>query len=169
MHSFHLFLMFSASIRYIPFLSFIVPIFGQNISLIFSIFQKRSLVFPFYYFPLCLCTVYGRRPSFLSLLFFGTLSLGGCTFLFISCFSLLFFPQLFVKPPQITTLPSFISFSLRCFDQWLLYHIMNLSIVLKVPWSPGIILLFITSMYNHKEFDLGCTWMAYWFSLVSSI
>ena len=29
--------------------------------------------------------------------------------------------------------------------------------------------LFLTSLYNHKEFDLGHTWMVYWFSPLSSI
>ena len=163
MHSFHLFLMFSASIRYIPFLSFIVPIFGQNISLIFSIFQKRSLVFPFYYFPLCLCTVYGRRPSFLSLLFFGTLSLGGCTFLFISCFSLLFFPQLFVKPPQITTLPSCFSFSLGWFCS--LPPVQYYRPPSTVPQTHHLIALILwiylsPPLHIHRGLDLNHTWLA---------
>ena len=46
MYSFHLFLISSASIRSWPFLSFIVPIFGYNIPLIFPVFLKRSLVLP---------------------------------------------------------------------------------------------------------------------------
>ena len=36
----------SAPTRSLPFLSFIVPIFGQNVPLIFQISLKRSLVFP---------------------------------------------------------------------------------------------------------------------------
>ena len=35
----------SVSTRSLPFLSFIVPIFGQNVPLIFSVFLKRCLVF----------------------------------------------------------------------------------------------------------------------------
>ena len=46
MHSFHLFLTSSVSTLSLPFLSFIVPIFGQNVPLIFQISLKRSLVFP---------------------------------------------------------------------------------------------------------------------------
>ena len=42
MYSSHLFLISSA----LPFLFFIVPIFGQNVPLIFPVFLKRSLVFP---------------------------------------------------------------------------------------------------------------------------
>ena len=47
------------------------------------------------------------------------------SFLFSLAFLLLFFPQLFVKPPRITTLPSFISFSLGCFGHCLLYNVKN--------------------------------------------
>ena len=42
----HLFLISSASVRSILFLSFIVPIFAWNVSLLSLIFLKRSLVFP---------------------------------------------------------------------------------------------------------------------------
>ena len=42
----HLFLISSASVRSIPFLSFIVPIFVWNVSLVSLIFLKSSLVFP---------------------------------------------------------------------------------------------------------------------------
>ena len=45
-YSCHLFLISSASVRYIPFLSFIVPISAWNVPLVSLIFLKRSLVFP---------------------------------------------------------------------------------------------------------------------------
>ena len=45
-HSCHLFLMSSASVRSIPFLSCIEPIFAWNVPLVSLIFLKRSLVFP---------------------------------------------------------------------------------------------------------------------------
>ena len=45
-YSCHLFLISSASVRSIPFLSFIVPIFAWNVSLVCLILLKRSLVFP---------------------------------------------------------------------------------------------------------------------------
>ena len=122
--------------------------------------------FPFYCFPLVLCTVHWRRPSCLSLLFSGTLKLVGCSFPFPSCFSLLFSPQLFVKPPQARTFLSCISFSWGWF--WSLPSIQCCkppSIVLQAlclpdlfPWSYSSL-----PLYNHKGFDLGHTWMAYWF------
>ena len=45
-YSCHLFLIYSASVRSIPFLSFTVPIFAWNVPLMSLIFLKRSLVFP---------------------------------------------------------------------------------------------------------------------------
>ena len=43
-YSHHLFLISSASVRSIPFLSFVVPIFAWNVPLVSRIFLKRSLV-----------------------------------------------------------------------------------------------------------------------------
>ena len=45
-YSCHLFLIAPASVKSIPFLSFIVPIFAWNVPLVSLIFLKRSLVFP---------------------------------------------------------------------------------------------------------------------------
>ena len=45
-YSCHLYLISSASVRSIPFLSFIMPIFAWNVPLVSLIFLKRSLVFP---------------------------------------------------------------------------------------------------------------------------
>ena len=69
---------------------FIVPILELNVFLVSLILLRRS--------------------SYLSLLFPGTLHSVGCIFPFLSCPLLLFFPQLFVKPPQTTGLPSCVSF-----------------------------------------------------------
>ena len=46
-YSCHLFLISSASVRSIPFLSFIALIFPWNVPLVSLIFLKRSLVFPY--------------------------------------------------------------------------------------------------------------------------
>ena len=45
MYSSHVFLISSVSTRSLSFVSFIVPIFGQNVPLISPVFLKRSLVF----------------------------------------------------------------------------------------------------------------------------
>ena len=96
----HLFLISSASVRSITFLSFIVHIFPWNVPLVSLIFLKRSLVFSFCCFPLFLCINRWGRLSYLFLLFFGTLHSDAYIFPFLLCFSLLFFSQLFVRPPQ---------------------------------------------------------------------
>ena len=69
----HLFLISFASVRSIPFLSFIVPILAWIVPLISPIFLKRSLVFPFYCFPPLHFTAHLIIPSYLSLVFSGTL------------------------------------------------------------------------------------------------
>ena len=122
-YSCHLFLICSASVRSIPFLSFIEPIFAWNFPLVFLIFLKRCLVFPFCCFPLFLCIDRWGRLSYLFLLFFGILHSNGYIFPFLHCFSLLFFSQLFIRPPQTTILPFCISFSWRWF--WFLLPTMS--------------------------------------------
>ena len=98
-----------------PFLSITMPIFGIFVPWIVPIFLKQSLVFPLLLFSSIFvhCSL---KTSFLSL--FTILwkpVLVGHIFPFLSFFPLLFFLQLFVKHPQITTLPSCFSFSLGCF------------------------------------------------------
>ena len=66
--------------------------------------------FPLNYFPLFLCIDNWGRLSYLSLLFFGTLHSDAYIFPFHLCFSLLFFSQLFVRPPQTVILLFWISF-----------------------------------------------------------
>ena len=88
-YSCHLFLISSASVRSIPFLSFIVPIFAWNVPLVSLIFLKRSPVFPVLLFS-SICTDHWGSLSYLSLLFFGTLHSKGWIFPFLLCLSLLF-------------------------------------------------------------------------------
>ena len=67
MYSCHLFLISSASVRSISFLSFIVSIFVLNVPLVSLIFLKRSLVFPILLFSSI--SLHGSlRRAFLSLL-----------------------------------------------------------------------------------------------------
>ena len=98
-YSCHLFLISSAFVRSIPFLSFIKLIFAWNIPLVSLFFLKRSLVFPILLFS-SISLHWSLRKAFLSLLlFFGTLHSDVYIFPFLLCFSLLFFSQLFVRPP----------------------------------------------------------------------
>ena len=109
-YSCRLFLISSASVRSIHFLSFIKPIFAWNVPLISLIFLKRSLFLPILLFSSISLHWSLRRLSYLSWLFFGILHSNGNSFPFLLCFSLLFFSQLFVSPPQTTILPFCISF-----------------------------------------------------------
>ena len=67
MYTCHLFLTSSASVRSIPFLSFIVPIFAWNVPLVYLIFLKRSLVFPILLFS-SISLHWSLQKAFLSLL-----------------------------------------------------------------------------------------------------
>ena len=87
-YSCHLFLISSASVRSIQFLSFIEPILAWNVPLVSLIFLKRSLVFPI--LLLSSISLHWGRLSYLSWLFFGTLHSNGNIFPFLLCFSLLF-------------------------------------------------------------------------------
>ena len=66
-YSSHLFLISSASVRSLPFLSFVVPIFAWNVPLVSLIFLKRSLVFPTLLFS-CISLHWSLRKAFLFLL-----------------------------------------------------------------------------------------------------
>ena len=94
MYSCRLFLLSSASVRSILFLSFIVPIFAWKFPLVSLIFLQRSLVFPFYCFPLFLCIDHwGRIFFFLTLL--NTLWNSAFKWLYLSFSPLLFASLLF--------------------------------------------------------------------------
>ena len=90
-YSCHLFLIFSASVRSIPFLSFIVPIFSRNVPLVSLIFLKRSLVFPSLLFSSISFHWSLKNASYLPLLFFGTLHSNGYIFPFSLAFDSLLF------------------------------------------------------------------------------
>ena len=66
-YSCHLFLIASASVRPIPFLSFIKPIFAWHAPMVSLIFLKRSLVFPILLFS-SISLHWSLRKAFLSLL-----------------------------------------------------------------------------------------------------
>ena len=108
-YSYHFLLISSASVRSIPFLSIIEPIFAWNVPLVSLIFLKRSLVFPILLFSSI--SLHWSLRKALSLLAILWNSAFRCFYLsFLLCFSLLFFSQLFVRPPQTAILLFCISF-----------------------------------------------------------
>jgi len=109
-YSCHLFLISSASVWSIPFLSFIEPIFAWNVPLVSLIFLKRSLIFPILLFS-SISLHWSLRKAFLALLaILWNLHSDAYIFPFLLCFSLLFFSQLFVRPPKTAILLFCISF-----------------------------------------------------------
>ena len=125
MYSCHIFLISSASIMYLIFVSLIMPGLARNVPLISLIYLKRSLVLLFYCLPLFLCIVHLRRLYYLSMLFSGTHSIEHVS-IFLPCLLLPFFSQLFVKLPETITLPSCFSFFLGWFWSLPLVHVTNL-------------------------------------------
>ena len=91
-YSCHLFLISSASVKSIPFLSLIVTIFAWNIPLVSLIFLKRFLVFPTLMFSSINLYWSLGRLYYLSLLFLGTVHSYRHIFPFLHCLSLLFSP-----------------------------------------------------------------------------
>ena len=90
----------------------------------------------------------------------GTQHLFGCIFPFLPCFLLLFSAALCVKPPQTTTLPFCISFSLGWFWSLTLVQWYKLpSIVFQAFCLPDLIPWIYSSppLYNH---NIGYIWMA---------
>jgi len=103
LYSYHFFLIASASVRSIPFLSFTEPFFTWNVPLVSLIFLKRPLVFPILLFS-SISLHWSLRKAFLSLLaILWNSAFNGYIFLFLLCLWLLFFSQLFLRPqPQGT-------------------------------------------------------------------
>ena len=149
-YSCHLFLTFSAFVRSLLFLYFIMPIFAWHVPLISPVFLKRSLVFHIFCFPLFICVVHLTRPSYLSLLFSGTLHSVGYIFPFLPCLSLLF--TAICKASSDNHFAFCISFSLGWF--WLLPPVqcyVPLFIVLQALCLPDLIPWIYLSPppYNH--------------------
>ena len=125
-YSCHLFLISSASVRSIPSLSFIEPIFAWNVPLVSLIFLKRSLVFPILLFS-SICIDHWVRLSYLSLLVFGTLY-SRC--LYLSFSPLLFTSLLFTAICKASSDSHFAFFAFLFhgdgLDPCLLYNVTNL-------------------------------------------
>ena len=161
MYSCHLFLISSASVRSISFLSFIkVSIFAWNGPLV-SLGKISSLFcsIVFLYFLHCLL---GKAFFFLNLflLFFGTLHSNGYIFPFFLCLSRLFFFHLYVRPPQTSILPFLHFFFLGMVLITASYtmsrtsiHSSSVTLSDLIPW-----IYLSLPLYNRKGFDLGHTW-----------
>ena len=112
MCSFHFFLISSASIRSLLFLSFIVPIFGGNVPLLFLVFL-RSVALQFLLFS-SISLHCSLKKAFLSLPVILWNSAFSWAHLSLLLFASLLSSVIF-KAPQTTALPSCISFSMGWF------------------------------------------------------
>src|SRR5574339_29310 len=126
-YSCHLFLISSASVRSIPFLSFIEPIFAYNVPLVYLIFLKRSLVFPILLFS-SNSLHWSLRKAFLSLLAILWNSAFRC--LYFSLSPLLFASLLFTAICKASPDSHFAFFAFLFhedgLDPCLLYNVTNL-------------------------------------------
>ena len=111
-YSYHLFLIFSAAVRSIAFLSFIVPIFAWNVPLVSLIFLKRSLVFPILLFS-SISLHWSLRKAFICL--FAVLGTLHSNWVYLS-FSLLPFASLLFS--GICKASSDNHFAFLCFFFW---------------------------------------------------
>ena len=125
-YSCYLFLISSAPVRFLLFLTFIVPILRWNVPLVSLIFLRRSLFFPILLlsFISLYCSLSKAFLSFLTLLRNSEFS--WISFPLSLAFHFFSFLQLFVKPPKTTILPSWISFPWDGFGHSLLCNVTNL-------------------------------------------
>ena len=149
------FLISSASVRFIPFLSFTVPIVAWNVPLVSLIFLKRSLVFPVLLFS-SIFLHWSLRKAFLSLL--AILCNSAFKWVYLSFYPLLFTSLLFtdnhfaflhffflgwswsLPPVQCQGCPSIVLQALCLSD--------------LIPW-----IYLSLSVFNGKGFGLGRVWM----------
>ena len=97
-YSCYLFLISSASVRSLRFLSFIMPTLAWNVPLIAPLFLKRCLILPILLFS-SISLHCSFKKAFLSLLAILWNSTVGYIFSFLPYLLHFFFSQLFVKPP----------------------------------------------------------------------
>ena len=125
LYSCHLFLISSASVRSIPFLPFIVPIFAWDIPLVSLIFLKRSLVLPILLFSSI--SLHWSLKAFFSLLAILWNSAFKWVHLSFSPLPLLlYFSQLFLSLPPKTIFSIAFLFWGDDLDHYFLYNVVNL-------------------------------------------
>ena len=157
-YSCHLFLISSASVRFLLFLSFIVLIFAWNVPLVSLIFLKRSLVFPILLFS-SISLHCSLKKAFLSLL--AILWNSAFRWIYVS-FSPLPFASLlsstFYKPSSDNNFAflHFVFYGMvwviaSCTVLWTSIHSSSGTLILWIYLSPP--------LDNHKGFDLVHTWM----------
>ena len=153
------FLIYFASVRSIPFLSFILPIFAWNVPLVSLIFLKRSLVFLILLFS-SIALHWSLRKAFLSLheilwnsafrwvyLYFSPLPLASLIFTAIckaSSDNYFAFLQFFFL--------GMVLIHVSCTMSWTSVYNSSGTLSDLIPW-----IYFSLPLYIHERFDLGHT------------
>ena len=159
-YSCHLFLISSASVRSLPFRSFIEPIFAWNVPLVSLIYLKKTLVFPILFFS-SISLHWSLRKAFWSLLDI----LWNSTFQWVYLsFSSLRFTSLFTAIYKASWNSHFaflhffflgmVLIPVSCTMSRASFHSSSGTLSDLVPY-----ICFSLPLYNHKGFDLGHTWM----------
>ena len=161
-YSCHLFLISSASVRFIQYLSFIMPILAWNISLVSLIFLKRSLVFPILLFS-SISLHWWLRKAFLPLV--DILWNSAFKWGYLSFSSLPFASLLFTAICKASSNNHFVFLhfffsgmvliTASCTVSQTSVHNSSGTLSEPIPW-----IYFSLPLYNCKGFDLGHTWMA---------
>ena len=161
-YSCHLFLIPSASVRSVPFPSFIVSIFAWNVPLMSLIFLKRSLVFPILLFS-CFLALIAEEGFIFSPCYSLELCIQmGISFLFYFTFSFSSFPYLAgckaSSDSHFACLHSFflgmVWITASCIVSRNSVYSSSGSLSDLIPW-----ICLSLPIYNHKGFDLGHPWM----------
>ena len=109
MYSCHLFLISSAFVRSIPSVLYRAQLCMKGSLSISNYLEERSRLSHSIVFLYLFALIIEEDFLMLSLLFFGNLHSNGYIFPFLLCLLLLFFSQLFVRPPE-TTIFAFLHF-----------------------------------------------------------
>ena len=162
MYPCRLFLISSASVKFLVFLSFIVHIFAWNSPLISPIFLKTSLVFPILLFSSVALHCSFKNP-FLSLL--AILRNSAFRWVYLSLSPLPFISPLFLAICKVSS-DNHCSFWHFFFLGMVLITSSYTLLQTSIHSSSGTLSDLITwiylslPLYNCKEFDLRHTWMA---------
>ena len=148
-----LFLISSASVRSIPFLSFIVPIFAWKVPLVSNFLEAISSLSHFivflYFFALITEEGFLMSPCY-------SLHSDGYIFPFLLCLFRVLFSQLFVCFAFLHFFfMGMVLITASCTMSWTFVH--SSSGTLSIRSSA--LKLFVNSAVNCKRFDLGHTWM----------
>ena len=164
-YSCHLFLIFSAYVRFLSSLSFTVPILTWNVPLISPIFLKTSRVFPILLFSSVSLYCSFAKLSYIFFLLSGTLHSVRYIFPFLPCFLLPFFSSAICKASSDNHFAflHFFFFGMVLFATsytiiivWASVHILQAFCSLdQIPWIYSSLPLYI-----YKAFDLNHTWQA---------